>query len=333
MKKIIVALLVLMMMILPQGMAYAGTEDGMSMKVGSGWEMDYKDEFTRIDVSTGYLKAAYFWDELTDVRLFYMKDGDAPDKSVLDFKNADEAGDFYDYAEMVFLDYYADYYDWDLDEVDEYVSLKLRDVISTEEGNFLKLEVEQDYDIKSYAYIRHSKDGIYHLFVTESYIDYENETEYIEKCQAAEKSVENFEKQMASYRDISIDDVLAERIAELTTMEKLDQWAEDEFGDDIDFSTVVVGFIFILAVLVFVVRAVLPDKKERKKASGGKKKTVKDIAPVKRTHIDRKKEKRTVDGLERTTVHCTYEDSLKSLLDSGLLTKKEYREMLEKHYR
>lgn len=330
-KRILLILISLMIVILPQGIAHAEDSYGeISIKIDDEWNFQDVEEFTRIDEYSGYITAKEFFDEMTTADLVFIKDDFAPDDESLKYTTADEAKNFFDcYAKYVIADYYESWFEWEQGEAAENMDFFPCGCIKTKEGYFLKVRAEyhSDHGMR-YVYIRHSDDGIYHMFVTSAFYDIHSKSER----DRVDKSTKDFEEQISTFEDISYDNAVAEAVADVGIIDRLDHWAMNKYGRDIDFATVILGIIFILAALLFVVRAFLPDKKD-KKTTGGRKKIVKDIAPVKRSSGDRKKEKKTVDGLERTTVHCTYEDSLKSLLDSGLLTRKEYREMLEKHYR
>lgn len=90
--------------------------------------------------------------------------------------------------------------------------------------------------------------------------------------------------------------------------------------------------IAILIGLVSVIRSLLGKEKSEKKSTVPVREESKRVVKRIRSREEAHHEKDTQDGVKQTAyTGCTYEDSLRTLYKSGLLTRQQLNEMLEKH--
>lgn len=104
-----------------------------------------------------------------------------------------------------------------------------------------------------------------------------------------------------------------------------------EFFNDGEWFDVLVPAVVIIGAIVSVLKSLLGERKEKKakeiSSVNEVKRVVKRIKPSEGHH-----EKDTEGGVKQTAyTGCTYEDSLRTLYKSGLLTRQQLNEMLEKH--
>lgn len=247
----------------------------------------------------------------------YIKYGPSCNNLVREFTDLDGAKVFYKGYGKAVLDQLM--FQRGNEDSDEY-DVKISKVINGKTGDFVKADITQK-DQGSNAecvYICNIRSNIYCLFYEERLFEnIEEELSLEEKEKYIEEADQQFEEIVESYADTGYLDKFLKKAEKRTVIEKIG-------GADVLLSNIK---IYVLIAVVIVIPLVIFLILFIKMMRNG------NVPLYTKGRGDKKKTTKTVDGKVTTTVHCTYEDSLRSLKDSGLLTQKEYREMLDKHGR
>ncbi len=320
-KKMTGILLALVMICIPAAASAESIESEGSMEFtypSEDWEAYYSERFSRTGEDSGFMELCSVNDANTETLIIYLKSSEKKELNAFsDMKGAEQ---FYkDGGKDALLEYFDEklYYDRNVyDGVEDVLSLQPVKVIKGADGNYLRIDVstrtyyeDEEGDTYGYdgcIYMTLDDSGVFRIFHTKVYLDDTEDSE--EKFQSVTAGTDELVK---SYADLGCDEILLQRIEKETLKEKFHRGT---FAIGYSLRLILREIIFlgllaiILAAIVFVIRRAV-------KGASGEGKII---------------EKKAAES-STAEVHCTYEDSLKTLLKSGLLTKKEYAELMKKH--
>ena len=342
MKKRVVAIITALMMFIPMA-AYADTEEFMdgaiTMDVPEDWEC--YDSDTSTHYALGEYSNTHIFTAMRDKAVFNMMcivDEDCYMDDAKDYSYEDQKDSYLDGGKAIvkkLLEDIADGYGFSLQVVGD---------VESEYTDYLKIKVKFDNDAchDIYVYFAESYEGLHEVFVLKPF-NIQTGRLSDGDIEDAEYMIASLEFDEADFADYFNDEYYYD--ADFSDDEEYyddeDYDYDDEWEDD---ETDITGFImFIIAAISLISFLSGLGKSESSEGDGDEAEELKY-----ESYVEDREEKVEVEKEEESSIKVPYiereepeevtyqssagyEESLKSLLDSGLITKKEYKELLKKH--
>lgn len=335
MKKRVVAIITALMMFMPMA-SYADTEEFMdgaiTLDVAEDWECYESNTSTHYE--TGEYSDIHIFTAFRDKTVFNMMcivDDDCYMEDATDYSYEDQKDRYINGGKAMLktlIEGVAGSYDCSLQVVGD---------VESEYTDYLKIKVKFDDEAyhNAYVYFAESYEGLQEVFVLKPFD--------LKDDKLSEGDIRDAEDMIASIKNAGLDSefFFDDEDYDYYDYDDDEYYDEDDYDYEYESSGDIGPVIAIISLILTAIILVAADVSKKEEEQEEDKRILVEEIVEKIRKSDEEPERIPVEETDHETCNepeetvyqssAGYEESIKSLLESGLITKKEYKELLKKH--